>query len=261
MHAFFHCPFAKDVWRHLPLHQSVHIADGLGFKDSIILFRKAICLPPTGVRTPIFPWVCWFIWTTRNQLIFEGRTSNPTEVVSKALAAALEWDQAQKPKESTKRRTVLPDTSRRHALHSASNPACFVDAAWNASSRRAGIAWSISAEVSNRTLSGSRVIDNVSSPLTAEALALRHGLRQALDLGFSSITLNSDCATLIRAITTKIQIKELYGILQDINCLSSRFASLSFQLIPRSQNREADILAKRALKAHLFSSASVISLG
>lgn len=55
---------------------------------------------------------------------------------------------------------------------------------------------------------------------------------------------------LIRAINSKSQIKEIYGILQDIDRLSSLFASIHFQHITRSQNKEADLLAKHGLKAH-----------
>ncbi|KAF3531717.1 hypothetical protein DY000_02043464 [Brassica cretica] len=63
-------------------------------------------------------------------------------------------------------------------------------------------------------------------------------------------TIFSDCLTLIRAIISKSQIKEIYGVLQDIDRLCSQFAFIHFRFISHSQNREADALAKQALKAH-----------
>ncbi|XP_018487541.1 uncharacterized protein LOC108858053 [Raphanus sativus] len=138
------------------------------------------------------------------------------------------------------------------------SPSGSTDAAWDATTRRAGFAWIIRDENSAFPLTGTGVIEDVASPLMAEALALYEGIKKAKDLGLASITLRSDCATLIRVISTKSQISELYGVLQDIKSLSSFFVSINFQQIPRSQNREADFLAKRALKASL---AFFISLG
>ncbi|KAG2263448.1 hypothetical protein Bca52824_070527 [Brassica carinata] len=72
----------------------------------------------------------------------------------------------------------------------------------------------------------------------AESLALRQGIKEALSLGRRSVSFHSDCATLIRAISTQSQIKEIYGVLQDIKHLSANFDRINFLQISRSQNRE-----------------------
>ena len=84
-------------------------------------------------------------------------------------------------------------------------------------------------------------------PLMAEALALRSGLLAAASLEITSIRVYSDCQTLIRAIQNKLQIKEIFGIVSDIMQISSAFESISFSFVPRSENQNADCLAKRAL--------------
>ncbi|CAG7905389.1 unnamed protein product [Brassica rapa] len=61
MHLFFLCPFAKEVWNIMPLKSPVHLAEDTDFKLALVRFRQAVCLPPTGVRVPILPWVCWFL--------------------------------------------------------------------------------------------------------------------------------------------------------------------------------------------------------
>ncbi|XP_018487581.1 uncharacterized protein LOC108858101 [Raphanus sativus] len=254
MHVFFKCPFAKEVWNQAPLAHSVHIADNQNLKASMVLFRTTSCLPPTGVRVPILPWICWFLWTARNKLIFENRTNSPMEVMTKAMAAAREWDQAQIIENPRMINSLPAQAHPRQRARSMATPVCFVDAAWNQSSKTAGVAWLITREGSIPPLSGSKIIENVSTPLTAEALALCNGLRQAIDLGLSSVIVYSDCATLIRAIVSKDQIKEIYGTLQDIKSLSAFFVSIVFQFVPRSQNRETDFIAKQALKAHCLSS-------
>ncbi|KAF3562880.1 hypothetical protein DY000_02017040 [Brassica cretica] len=129
--------------------------------------------------------------------------------------------------------------------------------AWKDSSNQAGIAWILTKDQSIEPITGSLIIEDVASPLMAESLALRQGITEALRLGLTSISVHSDCATLIRAISSDSQIKEIYGVLQDIKNLSSHFHSISFLHVARSQDIDADELAKRALKAHSVSSCNV----
>ncbi|XP_013617749.1 PREDICTED: uncharacterized protein LOC106324301 [Brassica oleracea var. oleracea] len=250
MHTFFLCPFAKEVWNHVPFKTPVHIAEDMDFKSAIVKFRQALCLPPIGVRSPLLPWVCWSLWTARNKLIFEDKTNPPIEIAIRGLAAALEWDQAQAvmisktnpniPQRAAPVRLISLDTE---------NP-CFVDAAWDSTAKRAGTAWILNKLLPHHARSGSQIFDNVNSPLMAESFALRNGIEELIKAGVQSTTVFSDCQMLIRAIVNKSQIKEVYGVLQDIDRLSSLFVSICFQFIPRSQNRETDFLAKQALQAH-----------
>ncbi|CAN6876133.1 unnamed protein product [Brassica oleracea] len=129
------------------------------------------------------------------------------------------------------------------------NP-CFVDAVWDSTAKRAGTAWILNKHLPHHARSGSQIFDNVNSPLMAESLALRNGIEEFIKAGVQSTTVFSDCQTFIRAIVNKSRIKEVYGVLQDIDRLSSLFVSICFQFIPRSQNRETDFLAKQALQAH-----------
>ncbi|KAF2536234.1 hypothetical protein F2Q68_00023219 [Brassica cretica] len=80
----------------------------------------------------------------------------------------------------------------------------------------------------------------INSPLIAEALALRSALLSAEALGLSKLRCYSDNATLIRAINTDTQIKEIYGIIQDIKLISSAFVAISFNHFARSLNVKAD---------------------
>lgn len=85
----------------------------------------------------------------------------------------------------------------------------------------------------------------------AEALTIRADIIMAADLGIPNLKICSDSQTLIRAINSKSQIKEIYGIITDIQQISSAFNSLSFSFIPRSMNQEADELAKIYLRTSL----------
>ncbi|XP_056847377.1 uncharacterized protein LOC130498056 [Raphanus sativus] len=258
LHVFFQCPFAKEVWRLIPLKFPVHLAVETDFKDLVVLARNMVCLPPTGIRVPILPWICWSLWLARNRLLFEDVTAQPMEVATKSIVAALEWNQAQ---DKAKENQTVPTVAEQRQGQSSLRPhRCFVDAAWDASSHRAGVAWRLTSNQSGPPLSGTRIIENVGSPLMAESIALQEGISQSIALGLTSVTFFSDCATLIRAITSQNQVKEIYGVLQDIKSLSTSFDSIGYNHIPRSQNRDVDLLAKRALKASSLPSVSSFRL-
>ncbi|CAN6877307.1 unnamed protein product [Brassica oleracea var. botrytis] len=81
----------------------------------------------------------------------------------------------------------------------------------------------------------------ISSPLVAEALAVREALQTASSLNVTHLRMFSDNQTLIRAITDKRFEKEIYGI-------SSLFVDLDFFYLPRAENGQADALAKYILR-------------
>ncbi|KAF3556788.1 hypothetical protein F2Q69_00017683 [Brassica cretica] len=86
---------------------------------------------------------------------------------------------------------------------------CFTDASWVKSSKRSGLAWVFKDTRTKINHKESKIHDFVSSPLMAEAMAIR----PAASLGISSIHVRSDSQTLIKAITNKQFQKEIYGIL------------------------------------------------
>ncbi|KAL0671555.1 hypothetical protein Bca4012_034259 [Brassica carinata] len=86
---------------------------------------------------------------------------------------------------------------------------CFTDASREKSSKRSGLAWVFKDTRTKINHKESKIHDFVSSPLMAEAMAIR----PAASLGISSIHVRSDSQTLIKAITNKQFQKEIYGIL------------------------------------------------
>ncbi|KAF3531716.1 hypothetical protein DY000_02043465 [Brassica cretica] len=144
---------AEDIYVWLPLQTGIYST-----KLALLRFRQAICLPPTGIRSPILPWVCWFLWTARNKLIFEDKSSRPAEIATRGLSAALEWDQAQDvEKEQKSNHLPLKAAPTQTDRSSCENP-CFVDAAWDVSSKRAGVAWILNKDPPLRVQSGAQIV-------------------------------------------------------------------------------------------------------
>ncbi|XP_013615183.1 PREDICTED: uncharacterized protein LOC106321468 [Brassica oleracea var. oleracea] len=246
MHTFFFCEFARKVWAEIPLKHTVHIAVDETFKTAITRFRKAICLPPVGVTTNIMPWTCWMIWKERNTLIFEGKSRTPEEIAAKALGLAREWKQAQQIQQTKGKK--IP-SYRQDQRSQQDLIECRTDAAWDKGQRKAGLAWIFTGLQNPAQNRGHTTQDFVNSPLIAEALAVRSSLCMAATMKLSKLRVCSDSLTLIAAINNKQQMKEIVGIVRDIQEISSEFDFIVFSHIPRKNNERADSLAKQALRA------------
>ena len=205
---------------------------------------RTICLPPTGVSQPIFPWICWCLWTSRNKLIFENKVLSVSEVLSLSITSAREWWLAQPTAMKAPRQPnlIIP------TLNAEANcVSVFTDAAWRASDGATGCGWIFKDSTRQSTQHGSKCFDNTASALTGEALAIRLALSHALSLGYTRVCVFSDCQVLVRAICSKSSPVKLYGLVCDIELLSSLFDYCTLSFISRSLNLEADLLAKSAL--------------
>ncbi|KAG5395350.1 hypothetical protein IGI04_025313 [Brassica rapa subsp. trilocularis] len=215
------------------------------------MFRKVVCLPPSGSSINILPWVCWSLWLSKNQLLFEAKGSTPEEVALKSLTYAREWISAQthqKPDQALARRV---QTNTQEARRIPNLIRCQTDASWQKDTRRAGLGW-IFYNGNESILRGSEAQDFVGSPLIAETLACRSSLRHAISTGFENLRVLSDNQTLVRAINSELLITDIFGIIADIKVLSASFSSISFAFVSRSANEEADSLSRQALSHASF---------
>ncbi|KAL5819042.1 hypothetical protein ACOSQ4_022884 [Xanthoceras sorbifolium] len=81
-----------------------------------------------------------------------------------------------------------------------------------------------------------------------EALAILLGLRLAIDMGWSTVCVESDAASVVKQLSSRVtSCSDIGLILDDILSLVVNFADLSFSSVGRSANRVAHGLAKIAL--------------
>ncbi|KAG7591033.1 Ribonuclease H domain [Arabidopsis thaliana x Arabidopsis arenosa] len=131
--------------------------------------------------------------------------------------------------------------------------ASFFTASWMANFMGCGLEWIRKAPLMATIQQGSFSRPSVSSVLVAEVLALKVAISAALALGVSRLAYYSDCQDLFLLNAGGLAIK-LEGILADISELSSKFISISFYFVPRSENTKADSLAKTSLISCIISS-------
>ncbi|KAG2292280.1 hypothetical protein Bca52824_038949 [Brassica carinata] len=123
LHVFLKCPLAEEVWNHMPTirkpqNSITSLAELIKQGDSFTP------LPPTGLTTPLWPWVVWNLWKARNKLVFENRVFTGQEIRLKSIKDAKEWSYAQ-----SRPFPICPPP-----MSPSGTLVCKVDAAWDASS-------------------------------------------------------------------------------------------------------------------------------
>lgn len=226
-HILLHCRIATTVWELCPWSPPMHCDSTTSFREALSSSISTVNLPPVGTTMNLFHWICWTLWTSSNQLLFENRHTSPTEILSKAIASLKEWEAAQAtiptPHATIQLQKPIQITSTAVIL-------CNTDAAWAKDSRFAGLAWIFTNQAGQEISKGCSFQEHVSSPLMAEALAVRGPLLHAVAHNFDQIWIRSDCKGLIQAIIAKQGSIELFGVLNDIESLvSSSF--ISFQVL------------------------------
>ena len=198
------------------------------------------CLPPVGIVSgQLAPWIVWNLWTARNKMIFNDKVFTAEEVVTHAVAAAREWLNAQSKEE---KRVTHPKPGR---TASGREVVVQTDAAWNATSKSAGLGWSV--KNTRRNSEFQAKADLLASSLVAEGLAMRDAVKTCKELGLRHIRYESDSSPLIKALNSKTEPPEIYGIVSDTRIECMEFENFSFVWIPRERNVVADRLAKQAL--------------
>lgn len=247
-HVMFLCPFAREVWSRCPSLFVPHIAAGQSIEESLKACSRMINFPPTGLRVPLYPWVMWALWTSRNQLCFEDKSFSETEVMGKAIKNALEWQNSQAtkiPSTSSKDCPIKKAPTQSQIMKNAFS--CYSDAAWNSNSYAGGLGWICFKPDGTKLFQGSSAHHVIASVLVAEALSLKAAINAAIAHGAKDLVCFSDSKILISLITGNMSVISLQGILHDIGVLSRSPSSISFKFVSRNGNVVADGLAKSAL--------------
>lgn len=84
-HILFECQFAVDVWKLAPWDTPIDTSASTSFFEKLEASWNHRPISPYGFKGNAFPWLCWFIWTARNQLVFDSRPKSPEDTILQAL--------------------------------------------------------------------------------------------------------------------------------------------------------------------------------
>ncbi|XP_013729618.2 uncharacterized protein LOC106433315 [Brassica napus] len=170
-------------------------------------------LPPSELSQPLYPWILWNLWLSRNQILFEDKRFSEIETTNKAIKDCREWQLAQPLKPPTAPiKPPLPPRAQNNHDPTKNQTVCFSDGAWESATGRGG--------------SGHRRY--IAPDRTDATPRLWSSPVYCTSLGNSSVT-------------------SIQGILHDIGVMSRSLDSISFSFIPRTRNEAADRLAKAAI--------------
>lgn len=244
-HILFQCDFAKQVWNLTPWANLMDLDSYPSFKTALQQSVSMKNLSPMGTSSNLFPWICWNLWISRNHLIFQNRNTAPKEVITTWLTSFKEWEGAQSSISPLPLRTnpeIQPHQS------SAQRILCHTDAAWRSDSCSAGLSWIFTDQSSSEIARGCQFQEHISSPLIAEALAIRSALEHAVSLNLNHIWIHSYFKVLVQVIIANRLSIKLFGVLADIEILiRTSFVNFHISFIPRNLNRLADAYAKTCL--------------
>ena len=162
-HLFLHCDYAQKVWSLSLFKEHFDPSTCPDFIDALKAGKLPTCIPPLGIVSDVFPYICWFIWLARNQLIFEKRLITPEDTVSKAIWSARKWNMAQ-PTTRTQHQginipLIIPNLD--------DLMVCCTDAAWKKETNMAALKCIFTNKQGTVISQVSRVEKNVPSPLVA----------------------------------------------------------------------------------------------
>jgi hypothetical protein len=122
-----------------------------------------------------------------------------------------------------------------------------VDAAMFIPSRRMGIGVTIRDHTGACLAACSELLNEVTMPELAEALALCRAVALAGEEGFNKVMVVSDCLSLVQRLMSPAQDRSFVGVVcQDIKLLRSGFTTFSINHVSHHSNESAHILARSA---------------
>ncbi|XP_024157591.1 uncharacterized protein LOC112165325 [Rosa chinensis] len=243
MHALWDCPTAKKTWKKTFLHGVCKRWQVPTFLDLV----HHICPTASATELETFCFTAWWIWRNRNLTRFEEKNLKPVEVAR----LAMEWQNEFANLGGLKHKSTLGAV---HA-HVCWKPPQLghlkmnFDGAHDGKNGVCGLG--VVFRDTQGNLKGAMAVPQIGNiaPRSIEALALLHGLRFALHVGFTMIEIEGDALSVINALQENSEDYSAEGhLIDEVKFLVQSFTSCSSHFVKREGNKVAHRLAKEALK-------------
>uniref|UniRef100_A0ACD5XPQ5 Uncharacterized protein n=3 Tax=Avena sativa TaxID=4498 RepID=A0ACD5XPQ5_AVESA len=242
-HTLMFCPYAAEVWRAVKSAFPLHLRrkDFSTTKSWVLDFLARSCereLVTMAVTV-------WHLWEARNGVRNEEKRRHPNSLAEQ-IKVYIELILLHLLKNPTVQRRESSSTS--HWSPPPTGTAVVnSDAALFSSSSRMGVGVVIRDHTGSFLAACSKLLDEVTSPEIAEALAIRSAISLARDEGLNDFILVSDCLSVIQRIQSPVRDRSMVGVVvEDIKILAASLSSVTFRHVSRHCNNSAHAMARRA---------------
>jgi ribonuclease HI len=238
----FTCEKAREVWQGLGLSTVIRDAARVDRSGSVVLehiLMTKLSVPSLGNLPPheIIATAGWFIWWRRREKKFGGEVPPATRTALSIKAMVANCAKAKINRNGCLKQGWAKPPSGYVKLNT--------DAAVNLDSREASTGCIIR-DSSGQFLAACRIqIEGVIDVTTAEAQALRDGLRLAETIGCNNIYMESDSLEVVEAVR-KPDLHRIVGMpfLDECRAIVAGFASTRLFHCPREANKAAHVIAR-----------------
>ncbi|XP_015941361.1 uncharacterized protein LOC107466866 [Arachis duranensis] len=251
-HALLLCPWTRAVWfgSSIQITPTAYNVTSFGrwIWDTVQKIRRETGKDQERVLCNL-GCVCWYIWKTRNQYIFQQATINPKQAIINAKQLAEEYHNTTSGSSTQhnsskgrigdrKRITWRPPPQDRLKVNT--------DAAFQKDTGKAASAVVIR-NWQGKIITGTTTKFTTTSALAAEAHAYREALILIKNLQIENCIIETDCLPLVQAVKARTPIAEANAILRDILQLLEEAPTVGATWTPREGNIVAHQLAAMAM--------------
>jgi hypothetical protein len=238
-HAFFQCTWAKLFWRELKMATTIKIPElhpdswAIDLVEGSRVSMESACVILCG---------CWAIWMERNA-VWHGESS-------RSISASVKWamettyDLAQL---GNMKQPKVPKVKSVWRKPNKGTVKINVDAGFTDLDRQ-GTTGVVVRDHNGRLIVGQALwYEHAASSLIMEAMAIRDGVRLALDRSFPSVEIETDAQVVLKLLEDPDGGRsEIASICQEIKELSGFVPSIKFLFVGRCANEAAHLCAKSA---------------
>lgn len=237
-HLFWCCKYARKVWKQSGIW---HILRGFPCGSIGDLFCWVVD-QGTLMEFNLFVVICWSLWFSRNQLVFQGKSFSVAEVINKALQIRDLYSLSSNLVMGSVKEIVH---SKHWSLPDSGVIKVNVDASIIPFKDHFAVGMVARDSSSSVLCVEGKYLLGIMTPLLAELMAIQHGISRAIAMGWKKIVIESDASNAIHAINNVPPLSMEAQVVNLICRLSTDFVGISFAYIPRSTNSLAHEAIRR----------------
>ncbi|XP_010513002.1 PREDICTED: uncharacterized protein LOC104788940 [Camelina sativa] len=258
-HTFFFCPQVIPIWRLIGIPTTLIGDPHITIEDKLRYLFQLHQDNTIGLIHRYAPfWLMWRIWKSRNDLVFNYRLIEITDIAKNALTDTEEWlncmvtEEQPSAGQSTGQQCPRP----RRIQWKKPNDGwvkCNYDVSHYEGDRHSGLGWLIRNTNGIFLDGGMGKYQGRATIEEAECTALIWAIQSAWGLGYRSVEFEGDNEVVNKIINNHGSYSRLQHYLETIRGWCTKFTNIRFTFQRREHNICADLLAKTAItSSHMY---------